>query len=122
MMQLLRRWSYPLFLIVVVTAVTIHNRNVVSMLLPISFLLGTLVYTQYKKSHKWIWLVTIGTALALVMGGIYYVADAILFPHSQQAAQRLSEACMLGPMSAVFGLLFPAAISPLGRRANKTMP
>ena len=115
-MQLLKHGGYLLFLSVVVIAVTIHNRNVVSILLPISFLLGTLIYTQYKKSHKRVRLVPAGIALALVMGIIYYAADAIFFPHSQQAIQRLSEAGMLGPMSAVFGLLFPAAV------LDKTMP
>ena len=108
-MRLLRRWGYLLLLTVVTIVATIHNHNVLSVVMFISLLLGILIYTKYKKSHKRIWLAPASVVFALMMGIIYYAADAVLFPHSQQAAQRLGEACMLGPMLAVFGLLLAAA-------------
>lgn len=114
-MRLLRRWGYLLLMAASVMVCRLYLRDLTAAMIPLSFELSVVVYQRLVQNNHIKWLFPIGLVLAVLLGGLYYIADSILFSHSLRAAYRLQYAYVMGPVWA-FGGLFFAACSPAGKR------
>jgi hypothetical protein len=124
-MQLLKRWGYLLFMAVLAAGFAVWQRDFSLSLMVISFTVSDPLYLMLDKARQRKWLVPCGIMLALALGGFYYVAELIVFPHSASAAHLFQDACRLGLIWSAAGLA-AAYWSPRNRRktmpGNQTMP
>ncbi|MGI4789181.1 MAG: hypothetical protein ACRYFS_10070 [Janthinobacterium lividum] len=70
----------------------------------LSLTLSDSLYPKIRKQQRK-WLLPYWLAWAIVLAGLYFIADFIVFPHSARSAHRLQDACINGPLFAFVGLL-----------------
>jgi hypothetical protein len=98
-------WGYLLLIVAIVIGGTVYFRDFDVAIMTLSITLSYPLYQKLNKGQQRKWLIPYGVALALVLGGLYYIADLIVFPHSNRAAHRLQDACTGGSLWAFGGLL-----------------
>ena len=112
------RFGFLLFLVALYPISVFYAQDLLLQFVWVSLALGAVVYRKLVESSQTKWIFPSGLALALILTTLHYATNVLFFPRSARAPHYLYDACLIGPMGALFGLLLGVLIKICNQSGN----